>query len=424
MPIRTACSACGKSLSIRDELIGKKVKCPACGNTFLAVATGVTAGEAKFEPKKTSRIRSAAEPRTKDDEASEDDIEGRPTPRVSKKAPRSVPKGLWIGIAISVLLIASALACYFLFFAGAPRTGQMARTVPSKEAKSARSVPPAEVEPIPAAETSIDPTTYPEFGPSQLIQSGIRFQEATLQRGTLPMRVWYYQPEKSSNKLALVIVPPAGSTLMAGMDLSDGDRLEHYPYVKAGFAVASFEIDGFVPNARSEAALLKGAREFRDSQAGLANARAMLDFVLAKVPSIDPNRVYIAGHSSAATLALLVAEHDPRIKACAAYAPVTDVEARLAKAIPAIEGALPGYREFLHASSPKTHASKLTCPVFLFHAEDDANVPLRDTTTFATLLKKSNSNVTLATTRQGGHFDSMVREGIPKGIAWFQQLGK
>jgi len=33
MPITVTCS-CGKSLKVRDELIGKRVKCPACGNTF------------------------------------------------------------------------------------------------------------------------------------------------------------------------------------------------------------------------------------------------------------------------------------------------------------------------------------------------------------------------------------------------------
>jgi dipeptidyl aminopeptidase/acylaminoacyl peptidase len=276
------------------------------------------------------------------------------------------------------------------------------------------------------AEQAAAPVTFPELGPSRLIQPGIKFQEATLQRGALPMRVWYYQPEKAADKLALVLVPPAGSTLIAGMDLSDGDRAEHYPYARAGFAVGSFEIDGHVANAEraSDAVLLQGARQFRDARAGLDNARVALDFILAKVPQIDPKRVYIAGHSSAATLALLVAEHEPRIKACAAYAPCTDVENRLAQMIPTLENALPGYREFLRFSSPRTHADKLTCPVFLFHALDDKNVPARESTTFAALLKKHNQHVTLVTTATGGHYNSMVREGIPKGIAWLRQRQK
>jgi dipeptidyl aminopeptidase/acylaminoacyl peptidase len=268
------------------------------------------------------------------------------------------------------------------------------------------------------------PITFPELGPSRLIKPGIQFQEATVRQGAMPMRVWFYQPEKPADKLALVLVPPAGSTLFAGMNMSEGDRSEHYPYVQAGFAVASFDIDGHVPKADkvSDAALLKGAREFRDAQAGLANTKTALDFVLAKVPNIDPNLIYIAGHSSAATLALLVAEQEPRIKGCAAYAPITDVEARVAPFIPQLDRSLPGYREFLRSSSPRTHADRLTCPVLLFYAQDDQDVFVRQCTDFAALLKQTNAQVTLVSASKGGHYNSMVREGIPKGIEWFRQL--
>jgi dipeptidyl aminopeptidase/acylaminoacyl peptidase len=238
------------------------------------------------------------------------------------------------------------------------------------------------------------------------------------------MRVWYYEPEKVPEKLALVIVPPAGSTLYAGMALADGDRREHYPYVRAGFAVVSFDIDGNVPNRKTatQAALLEGARQFRDAQAGLANTQAALDFVLAKVPHINPNRIYIAGHSSAGTLALLAAEYEPRIKACAAFAACTDVEERLAKSTPVLDSAIPGYREFLRFSSPKTAPERLRCPAFLFHAEDDGTVPIRNSTDFAALLQKTNAQVTLVTTAKGGHYNSMIREGIPKGIEWLGRI--
>jgi dipeptidyl aminopeptidase/acylaminoacyl peptidase len=288
--------------------------------------------------------------------------------------------------------------------------------------------PPSQaVRPTGPAEAQAVTIPFPDLGPRRLIQPGIYFQEATLQRGTMPMRVWYYQPEKAADKLALVLVPPAGSTLFAGMEMGDGDRAEHYPYVRAGFAVASFDIDGHVPNleAATDAAVLKGAQEFRDCQAGLANVKAALDFVMAKVPNIaPPDRIYIAGHSSAATLALLAAEHESRIKACAAYAPCTDVEARLAEVIPQLDRALPGYQQFLRFSSPRTHAEKLKCPAFLFHAKDDRTAPIRESTNFAELLKKTNAHVTLVTVRSGGHYDSMIREGIPKGIEWFREMQK
>ena len=279
-------------------------------------------------------------------------------------------------------------------------------------------------EPTGTPNADVEAVTLPDLGPSRAIQPGIRLQEATLRRGAMPMRVWFYQPEKEAKSLALVLVPPAGSTLAGGMALSDGDNKEHLPYVKAGFAVATFDIDGHVPDNPSDAAVLKGAREFRNARAGIANAKAALDFILAKVPNIDPNRVYIAGHSSAGTLALLFAEHDPRVKACAAFAPVTDVEARLADFAPKLERALPGFGEFLRFSSPRTQADKLKCPVFLFYAQDDDVVPVGQTTDFAAQLKQTNPHVTLVTTAKGGHYDSMIHVGLPKAIKWFGQLGK
>jgi dipeptidyl aminopeptidase/acylaminoacyl peptidase len=59
--------------------------------------------------------------------------------------------------------------------------------------------------------------------------------------------------------------------------------------------------------------------------------------------------------------------------------------------------------------------------VFLFHALDDRNVPVSQTTNFAALLKKTNKDVTLDTSARGGHYQSMIDAGIPRGIAWMQK---
>ena len=40
MPIIAKCPGCGKQLKVRDELVGKKLKCPRCGKTFDAMASG------------------------------------------------------------------------------------------------------------------------------------------------------------------------------------------------------------------------------------------------------------------------------------------------------------------------------------------------------------------------------------------------
>lgn len=275
----------------------------------------------------------------------------------------------------------------------------------------------------PAVAAAPKPVRFPDLGSGQIIRPGIKLHEVKLTRGSIPMRIWCYQPDKSSGKLPLVLVPPAGSTLAAGMELADGDREEHFPYAKAGFLVVSFDIDGGVPDNSSEAVIKRGAAQFKDARAGLDNVGAAIDFALAKVPNMDPNRIFIAGHSSAATLALLAAEHDSRIKGCIAYAPVTDVPSQLGqRAVGALDAAIPGYRDFLRFSSPDTHMAQLKCPVFLFAALDDKTVPSSESTTFAEKLKKRNPKVTCVTVAKGGHYNSMLREGIPQGIQWLQKL--
>jgi dipeptidyl aminopeptidase/acylaminoacyl peptidase len=153
------------------------------------------------------------------------------------------------------------------------------------------------------------------------------------------------------------------------------------------------------------------------------NAHDALEYALAKVPGIDARRLYTAGHSSAATLSLLVAEHEPRIQACIAYAPVCDVPARLGdRLIGALSSALLGYREFAERASPLTSVARLRCPVFLFHADDDATVPTLQVAGFAAALRRTNSHVTFVQVPTGNHYRSMIQQGIPRGIQWLRRL--
>lgn len=375
------CDTCDKKIKLDDDFDGKSIRCPRC--------------------KEVVRVRGGR--RREDDDDGDDRPEKRRGRGRKKKSGSMV---LWIGLGVggaALVLIAVVMVVVVVAIAG--------RKAPARP----------DIVVAPPVEAKGGPAALPELSPSRPIQPGVLFQEAVLRPGALPMKIWYYRPEQAKGKLPLVLVPPAGSTLFAGMDLGDGDRAEHYPYVRAGFAVGSFEIDGHVPNGAPDATVLKGAREFRDAKAGLTNAKAALDYLLAKAPEVDPNRIFIAGHSSAATLALLVAEHESRIKGCASYCGVADVEERVAKAIPILDRALPGYRDFIRFSSPKTHVEKLKCPVLLFHAQDDTVVPVSQTTTFAELLKKSNPDVTVDTSARGDHYQSMINAGIPKGIAWMQK---
>ncbi len=246
--------------------------------------------------------------------------------------------------------------------------------------------------------------------------------------GTL-MQMHLYLPvgADDNSKLPCVLVTGAGTPLLHGSrEPGLQSDAEFQPYTAAGFAVLGFSLDGIILNKdrATDANFALAYKQFQRSGAGTVNVRNAVEFLINKVPEVDPNRIYIAGHSSAATLALLAAEHEPRLKGCIAYAPATDVVARLKNVIDdsAASRALPGVADFAKQSSPLTHASKVGCPVFLFHAADDSNVPVADSRRFAELLKSNRKTVEYVEVPTGNHYDSMIQQGIPRAIVWLKQL--
>lgn len=265
----------------------------------------------------------------------------------------------------------------------------------------------------------------PALGPARKLAPGVLFHEVLLARAEGANKLWVYLPEqlRGEEKIPCVIIAPAGSRLFHGMRLTDGDRPEHLPYVRAGFAVIAYEIDGPLIDDPLDHEVAQAVKAFENAEAGLANARLALTYAAAMVPQIDPTRIYSAGHSSAATLSLLVAAHEPKIKACVAFAPVANVAYHLgSQTLNYLSALVPDVREFLARSSPATDPSTLRCPLFLFHAEDDSVVPISGSADFAQQVKKTNPDVTFVRASGGDHYDSMIREGVPQAIKWLKQL--
>ena len=268
------------------------------------------------------------------------------------------------------------------------------------------------------------PAISTPLGAARTLEPGISEREVTLGRGDGTLQVWIYLPQtRGRAKLPCVFVAPAGSRLFHGMGLADGDRKEQLPYVRAGFAVVAYEIEGPLSDSPTNGEFGEAMRAFRDADAGLADARAAIDYALAHVPEIDPRRLYTAGHSSAGTLSLQVAEHDPRIAACVAYAPCCDVPARLgAETLQTLDAAEPGFGAFLTDRSPNAHPADLRCPLFLFHADDDSNVPTAEVAAFSDAVRRTNSHVTFVRVPTGDHYQSMIDQGIPHAIHWLLAL--
>jgi len=83
---------------------------------------------------------------------------------------------------------------------------------------------------------------------------------------------------------------------------------------------------------------------------------------------------------------------------------------------------IPDYGAFVHRSSPLAGVADLRCPVFLFHADDDTNVPTGDVENFAENLRKTNPNVRFVRVPKGGHYESMIQQGVPQAIQWLKGL--
>lgn len=263
----------------------------------------------------------------------------------------------------------------------------------------------------------------PPLGPKKPFAQGVMLceQHVPSTRGKNHLRIYFPNP-MPTGKLPCVFIAPAGSPLIYGMALGEGDNAEQYPYAQAGFIVVAYSIDGDVKNQENEKEMIAGIKAFRRANGGIENAREAIDYALARIPEIDTKRLYVAGHSSAATLAIQVAENEPRIAACAAYAPVTNFQERIGAGLTQLEPVEPGITDFLNSISPITQVDKLRCPFFLFHADDDSNVPLSDNEQFAALARKANSKVTFVRVPTGEHYDSMIKQGVPRAITWFKSL--
>jgi dipeptidyl aminopeptidase/acylaminoacyl peptidase len=257
--------------------------------------------------------------------------------------------------------------------------------------------------------------------PPASMPEGVSFRE--LERGR--QLLWLYTPVDQSPS-ALVVVPPAGGTLLTAPGLAPGDRPEHTPYVEAGFAVVSFLPSGALRGTVTRSAVRGAILEFADARAGVIDAKRAIDAALTEVPELAGRPIFAAGHSSAANLALALAAEDARIRAVIAYAPAADAVAHVEGGwIVQMAEDVPGALELLAELSPVALADRLTAPVMLFHAEDDDVTPIAGTRRLAALLEEHGRPPHLLTVPGGGHYDAMIAEGIPAGVDWLtEQLAR
>jgi predicted Zn finger-like uncharacterized protein len=448
MSIAFDCPQCGKAFRVDAGAAGKKARCKRCGlllevprvsgQTPIVYGTPVddppprsrTPAPAPARPREPPRPKPKAPPAVVDpyglEEAAADpgfevldDDEPMPSARARDRE-RGGRGWSWGDVAGSQRRIGMVVGGLAALVLGVWLFWPWSRAV---------------VEPTPGPATM---TGMPERRSGREVAPGVVCHEMVFGRGQefpgmypgSEMTLWLYLPagEHAPGSLPCVLIAPAGSIVITGMALGDGDRDEHLPWARAGFAVLAYSLDGDLPRERISdvAAIRQASAAFRLARGGLSNAEIALEWLSKKAPEVDSRRIYTVGHSSAGTAALLVAEHNARIKACVAFAPAVDYAGNFgfAQRLLLRSGGVSWLDEFFTTYDPKHHAAEMRGPVYLFQATDDSVVPVSRSQSFADDLKRLGKPVTFVTVPTGGHYDAMIEEGVPRAIEWVRGLDR
>jgi dienelactone hydrolase len=258
------------------------------------------------------------------------------------------------------------------------------------------------------------PATRPRYA---VVQPGIERAELITRTDpdAQPMRVWIYRPavEVPASTWPCVFVAPGGPPGTTGVAIDEADVAEHLSYVKQGFIVVAFDVDGAArgrPGDADEAIALTQA--FVKADGGLANLRAAMLLAKEAEPYIDATRLYLVGHDSGGTLALRAAAMMAEVRGVVAYAPVVDPVAAIgAERVEIIDGAVPGLLAMLERS-PAVLVEKIRVPVMLV---GDARV--RE---FADAMK-TNGNAPLVVDAVEG---APAEDGLKAGASWIADRAK
>ena len=429
MPVNRTitCSKCSQKLNVTVKDSPSRVRCPTC-QTILKIPGGsqsVSNGGDFNNPWESTRNGSPP---------------SYQTPAITKRNRRRLPVWAWVvgGWLVVMLLLCGGTAIYIAAkvssggsrFASGDTSGYFGNSSSMLN------------RPINVATTKVDPvliSSFPSLGVAeQTFPSGVKSYFVQLMGDGKPghdmkMRVYIPPGNHEPRSLRCVLVAPAGTPMFYGAKIEPHDtRNQDYhdetlPYAEAGLCVINYSLDGAVEDyvlQADEATMMTRLKmqypKFRDAGGGVINGRIALEYAIAKLPMVNPAKISSAGHSSAATISLLLAASEPKLHKSIAYAAVYDVEKRMADMLDdtTYTRLFPGLAKFFHETSPKNKISDIQCRVMIFHSADDDNVPIADAREYIQSLQQAGKRLHPVIVQSGGHYRSMVAEGIPEAIKW------
>lgn len=445
--VKVRCSGCQAILKIKSEAVGRVIACPKCGKKMKLAPpskpTGTSAPPA-ISPDFSSEFSQdpfsnpPSLPKTVSQAAYTAPRGGQgayPPTKLSAARPKKRSSGInsstvliWVGIgaAASVLLIVGTMAISILSSvrSSADSTLAAGANQPSSDPAAGNS----------NANSSRESVDFPplaqfmNFGNSNIVWQRVFIARPGKPR--LKLNIFMPKGSHADKSLPVVFEAPAGTPLLHGADIGyPTPATEFLPFTEAGMITVSFDIDGSMPSNMGPDAgaiymqfLGKAYREFTAADAGVDNGKMAIDFVLSRLPAADPNQLFVWGHSSAATLSLLLASKDSRIAKCIALAPITDLTPRLGELLqmPEMSASLPNFSSYLKTGSPTNYVRQLKCPVFIAHAKNDDNAPFSETASYVSQLRGAGAKVNFLELTREGHYQPLLDAAIPKALEWLQ----
>jgi dipeptidyl aminopeptidase/acylaminoacyl peptidase len=225
--------------------------------------------------------------------------------------------------------------------------------------------------------------------------------EVTYQSGDLRLKAWTNHPDADSGRKH-----PAVLYLHGGwsFDLDDWERLRLFR--DAGFVV-------LMPLLRGENGQPGHFSMFYDE---IEDVLAAADH-LGRLPRVDPNQLYVAGHSAGGTLTMLAAMAADRFRAAASLSGSPDrirfVNAGYQAEVPFDQKDL---REF-QVRSPVVYATSFKCPARLYYGSEDT---FFDADTRRTAQLARGRGLDVEAVQVPGNHHTFVPEALRQAIAFFR----